>query len=296
MSDKSKNNYGIINAEVPECVDKALANLTEKPTKMIGDTIADIWSLVFGGIGHIAEKRRLRYATELEKYNKELQEKINEIPEEKRIEPDLQVIAPTLEASKYCVEKEEIRKMFVNLVASSINSDKAADVHPIFTDIITKLSQTDALLFQAIAKKEFGENSIVYKTSIEHISFSLTILEQLGLIEQKKEERTNSNDFVLYKNKHDYHLNDNANDRYYWLLFDNTKYERTKYTMLQYIKQWSKQMSESSTALVNVANIVKNIEINKTGMYFPEHEAIGKFFIEYYKLTSLGKRFKRICL
>lgn len=46
-----KNNYRTINAEIPECVYKALSNLTEQPTKIIGSTISDIWFLVFGGIG-----------------------------------------------------------------------------------------------------------------------------------------------------------------------------------------------------------------------------------------------------
>jgi len=30
--------------------------------------IKDIWFLVFGGIGYLADKRKLRYAVELEKY------------------------------------------------------------------------------------------------------------------------------------------------------------------------------------------------------------------------------------
>ena len=101
MSDKSKNNIGLINAEMPECVDKALTNLTEQPTKAIGSTVSDIWFLVFGGIGHMAEKRKLRYAVELENYNRELHEKIEAIPNEKRVEPDIQIVAPALEASKY---------------------------------------------------------------------------------------------------------------------------------------------------------------------------------------------------
>lgn len=144
MSEKSKNTISLINAELPECVDKALTNLTDQPTKDIGSTVSDIWFLVFGGIGHLAEKRKLRYAVELENYSRELHEKIDAIPNEKRVEPDIQIIAPALEASKYCVEKEELREMFVNLIASSISSDKAVSVHPIFTDIIGKLSSTDA--------------------------------------------------------------------------------------------------------------------------------------------------------
>ena len=67
--------------------------------------MSDIWFLVFDGISHLAEKRRLRYVAELEKYNKELQATINEIPQDRKAEPDIQIVASALEASKYCVEK-----------------------------------------------------------------------------------------------------------------------------------------------------------------------------------------------
>ena len=43
----------------------------------------------------------MRYAVELESYNRELHEKIEAIPNEKRVEPDIQIVAPALEASKY---------------------------------------------------------------------------------------------------------------------------------------------------------------------------------------------------
>ncbi|MBQ8233465.1 MAG: hypothetical protein IJZ34_16295 [Lachnospiraceae bacterium] len=101
----SEKTITLLNAEMPESVDRALTNLTEQPTKAVGNTIADIWFLVFGGIGHLAEKRKLRYAADLAKYNNELKEKIENIPEEKRVEADMQIVAPALEASKYCVEK-----------------------------------------------------------------------------------------------------------------------------------------------------------------------------------------------
>lgn len=142
------NNKSIINVEIPTSVDNTITNLTDKPTKNIGSTLADIWFLVFGGIGQMAEKRKLRYAVELEKYNKELNKKLSEIPLDKRVEPDTQVIAPALEASKYCAEKEVLRKVFVNLIASSMNSDKSKKVHPIFTDIIVTLleNQTSSLI------------------------------------------------------------------------------------------------------------------------------------------------------
>ena len=274
MSDKSKNNIGLLNAEIPECVDKALTNLTEQPTKVIGSTISDIWFLVFGGIGHSAEKRKLRYAVELENYNRELHEKIDAIPNEKRVEPDIQIVAPALEASKYCVEKEELRKMFVNLIASSINSDKVVDVHPIFTDIIGKLSSTDAKLFRSIAKGNYDEDCVIFGASIKSISFSLTILEQLGLILSKNKNGNGAdelkkniitNDIRLFKCViENFTIMNFAFD----ILYENIYDMITKYLFKE----------------------------NLSGTTFPRHKSVISFFVDTIELTKLGRQFKDICL
>ena len=270
----SKKNISLINAKVPKCVDKAVNNLTEQPTKVIGSTVADIWFLVFGGIGHLADKRKLRYAVELEKYNKELQEKINEIPKEKKIEPDIQIVAPALEASKYCVEKEELRKMFVNLIASSINSDKVTIVHPIFTDIISKLSSTDALLFKTIANEDYGDDCVIFGASIECISFSLTILEQLGLIVSKNKKGSKSNNLK----------NDivNTDIRLYKSIVNNL-------TVMEFA---------FDTLYKNIFHTITNylLEKNFSEATFPRHKSVIEFFHNIITITNLGKQFKDICL
>ena len=38
---------------VPDSIDNAVKNVTDKPTQNIGTTLADIWYLVFGGISKI---------------------------------------------------------------------------------------------------------------------------------------------------------------------------------------------------------------------------------------------------
>ena len=274
MSENSKINIGLINAEMPECVDKALTNLTEQPTKAIGSTVSDIWFLVFGGIGHLAEKRKLRYAVELEKYNKELQATINEIPKERKVDADIQIVAPALEASKYCVEKEELRKMFVNLIASSMDSDKVTSVHPIFTDIISKLSSVDALLFKAIANKNYDDDCVIFGASIECISFSLTILEQLGLIVSNSKKE---------KYKENLKKNILSNDiRIYESIVRNL-------TVVDFA---------FDTLYENIFDMITNYlsDKNFSGKTFPRNELVVNFFIETIKITNLGKQFKNVCL
>ena len=159
---------------VPDSVDTAFKNISDKPTLNIGTTIADIWYLVFGGISQTAEKRKLKYSYALQEFEKELKEKISKIPEDKLIDADTQIVAPALEASKYCIEKEELRRMFVNLISSSLNSDMNNFVHPIFSDIIKQLSSEEAKFLQEIYYKD--EHKYYPSSDLDNYSYVSTYL------------------------------------------------------------------------------------------------------------------------
>lgn len=267
-------NKSIVNAEMPKSIDNAITNLTDQPTKNIGSTLADIWFLVFGGIGQMAEKRKMRYAVELEKYSEELNKKLDEVPPEKRVEPDTQVIAPALEASKYCVEKEVLRSMFVDLITSSMNSDKSKKVHPIFTDIISKLSETDALLFKVIANSDYSEDCIIFGSTVEHISFSLAILKQLGLVVFKN---INENDSVDLKRA---------------IVNNDIKLYNSFINNLTIIDFAFDVLYKS------IFKTITNYLANKkwVGATLPNHKIVVDFFKETISLSHLGEQFKEICL
>ena len=174
---------------VPESIDNATKNLTDKPTQNIGTTIADIWYLVFGGISQAAEKKKLKYSYALQKFKKELEEKISKIPEDKLIEPDIQIIAKALEEAKYCIEKEELRKMFSNLISKSLDSNTKQNVHPVFINIISQLNSSDAKLMKKIYKINEG-TSIKLDIDDEYkFLISLSILEHNGLIQSDIHEK-----------------------------------------------------------------------------------------------------------
>lgn len=173
-----------------EPIANSAKNLTDKPTQNIGTTLADIWYLVFGGISQAAEKRKLKYSYALQEFEKELQDKISQIPEDKLIEPDTQIVAQALDASKYCVEKEELRHMFKNLITSSLNIDYQDSLSPIFSNIIRQLSIFDAKLFNIIYYHNINAflallecNLKRYGEFIEELSSSFVILQSLGLIQ-----------------------------------------------------------------------------------------------------------------
>lgn len=138
---------------LPDSVDNAIKNATGKPTQNIGNTLADLWYIVFGGISYKAEQKKIKYDFLLEQYREELTTSVSNIPPEKRIEPSIQVTAQALDNSKYCIEEEKLREMFVSLIRNSMNSDFAEQVHPSFAEIIKQMSVLDAKIIRLFKNK-----------------------------------------------------------------------------------------------------------------------------------------------
>lgn len=212
MSDEIKKT--VLNT-LADPIANSAKNITDKPTQNIGTTLADIWYLVFGGISQAAEKRKLKYSYALQEFEKELKEKISKIPKDKLAEPDIQVIAQALDAAKYCVDKEELRKMFSNLISNSLNNDTQKNIHPVFVNIISRLNPSEAKLLKQLF--ETGAYSyIIIKNTIEdndlqQLLTSLSILENVGLIESPIHESITTSAFNKRDSIYRVYVNNNDN-------------------------------------------------------------------------------------
>lgn len=179
--DKDKNDILL-----SKYTDKVLQNLLESSGKCIGDTFSDIWYIVLGGsLSYIADKKKIKYAINLQKYKREIEEELNKIDNENLIEADIQIMGQALEASKFCVEKEVLRKMFAKLIASSVDVNKANYVRPIFCDIVKHLTPLDAKILRK--KSGIGDFDTVDWNEKDEFILSLSSLLSLGLIEPKHE-------------------------------------------------------------------------------------------------------------
>lgn len=196
-------------SDVTEILDKVTepANHLLTPVcSSAGQTLADIWDLVFGGFNNYVEKKRLTRKKALEDFRDLLDHHVASIPEENLCEPALSVVGPALEASKYYFEEPEIREMFAKLVASSMDASKTPAIHPSFPDIIRQMSPLDAQNLTYFSKKcpvveyrlstqkegysiirsnIFLENDALSNSfeDIEKQSQSLSSLARLGLID-----------------------------------------------------------------------------------------------------------------
>ncbi len=223
----------IIPEDLPECIDKPIEQALTPIATNVGKTFGDLWFLAMGAISQCAEKRKIKYAAELEKFKKSVEEKTKAIPLENRVEPNPQVVCQALEDAKYCLEDENIREMFANLVASAMNSSTLEEVHPSFSSIIKQMSPLESRIFVRLEPRKtypicelyslknniwsglftnvlLADNEVINLIDLRIRSVAITSLNRLGLLylsyDQKAESSLYSrylqNNAFIYLTKH----------------------------------------------------------------------------------------------
>lgn len=215
--------------ELPESVDNAIKNISDLPTQSIGQTLADCWFLVFGGLSQLAEKRKLKYAKDLAEFKKSLDEKVASIPKENLTDAKTQLVMPALENVKYCVEEQELREMFANLISASLDNRRILYVHPTFAEALKTLTPLDAKNLKLIQKNYHlpicniihisDENDSIYSVILQNVflmnpecksyelqSLSISSLIKHGFIEIRSGESIyDPNAYSVYENCDEVH-------------------------------------------------------------------------------------------
>jgi len=76
-------------------------------------------------------------------------EKLQNVPEENIVTPPPHVAGPALESLRYTGSIEELKELYANLIASSMDSATTQEAHPSFVEIIKQLSSDEAKLLTA---------------------------------------------------------------------------------------------------------------------------------------------------
>lgn len=80
----------------------------------------------------------------------ELEKRLHDIPPDNIRQPKLNLIGPAIESLRFLSDEEELKAMFANLIASSLNSEFQNGVHPGFVETLKNLSGHDARLLKYI--------------------------------------------------------------------------------------------------------------------------------------------------
>lgn len=89
----------------------------------------------------------------LEETKKLLELKLQKVDPELIESPEPYIAVPALQYISYCMDSEELRDMYANLLANSMNKVVKNEVHPGFIEIIKQLSPDEARVLKEISKK-----------------------------------------------------------------------------------------------------------------------------------------------
>lgn len=91
----------------------------------------------------------------IEETKKLLEYKLQNISPDKIVTPEPYVAIPALQAITYSMNSEELRELYANLLAKSMNIDTKNFVHPSFVEIIKQLSPEDAQVLNKISTDDY---------------------------------------------------------------------------------------------------------------------------------------------
>ncbi|MBQ8298740.1 MAG: DUF4393 domain-containing protein [Clostridia bacterium] len=83
-----------------------------------------------------------------------LETKLANVNPENIVPPEAYIAVPALQYISYCMDNEELRDMYANLLASSMNKVVKNGVHPGFVEIIKQLSPDEVKILKYISKEK----------------------------------------------------------------------------------------------------------------------------------------------
>lgn len=121
---------------------KQIGNSLETVTKTVNIALAPIKALVWG------------YERIEEFISTRVSEKLRSIPKENIISPPTAIAGPAVEALRFSGEDQNLRELYANLLASSMDKNTVEFVHPGFVEILKNLASEEAILLQAFKNFE----------------------------------------------------------------------------------------------------------------------------------------------
>ncbi|MGL4392738.1 MAG: DUF4393 domain-containing protein [Fusobacteriaceae bacterium] len=165
----------IINSEIGKAAVLPAAN---EAGKIGGIIVESLRHMCLDGIEKFNKKRQYG----MEQFEKELSQQISLIAPENLQTPNLRIVGEAIEELKYSIGDDDIRKMFVNLLASASNKKSAESTHISFSKLITQLEPDEAKILDYFnfVKKFSPDNNIRIgkidiKEKLENGSFRLII-------------------------------------------------------------------------------------------------------------------------
>nr|WP_319218640.1 DUF4393 domain-containing protein [uncultured Trichococcus sp.] len=268
-----------------------ITSMATKGAEAPANTINHLWKQIFGPLDMYLQKNEIKRQNNLKKYVNSIEEAAVLIPDEYIQEPKISILGPALEASKFYIEEEEIRDMFANLIASSMDNRKNEYLHHSFVEIIKQMSPHDGNLIKLFLKitsypvvsvtinSGKGTNQLIdllfleIGNNYELNAISLINLQRLGLIEIRFDKWLTAN---------------NMYDKY----FQSKEFQDLKINNRIENSRRSYQADVNSFGKEKVMNFMNVTSEELDALLIPHEPELAKGLV---KITPLGNAFLKIC-
>ena len=149
---ENKDLTNIVKETGSQLVGNLYTDLFQPSIKTIGKTLGSVVEFVTlfqVPIQFINEKVKFNYL----KRQKEYEEKVNNIPEEKKCEVNPQIGVPIIEKLGY-ITNDEIADLFTNLLTKASSVDTVNLAHPSFVQLIERLSVDEARIIKYLFNED----------------------------------------------------------------------------------------------------------------------------------------------
>lgn len=80
-------------------------------------------------------------------------EKLKNVPTERIVTPALNVAGPAVEALRFVGNEPDLRELYAQLLATSMDANTAAEVHPSFVEMIKQMTPDEARLLKRLSER-----------------------------------------------------------------------------------------------------------------------------------------------
>lgn len=150
-----------------------IKNITEPASKEVGGILCTFTGFFNKVVLYPLKCLNMTFEQKAIQFERKIQEKYNNIPEQNRVECPVNILGPTLESLKYNIDEEYMQELFANLLSASMDKTKQSTVHPKYVRIISEMNEIDARVFYYLTNKyigyvKSGKVNIIVKGTDQH--------------------------------------------------------------------------------------------------------------------------------
>lgn len=151
-----------IKADLAKVTEEVYTDAFKNPLNSTSKITTTVLDFFHNTVMYPLQRYNLYAKDKLKKYEEDLKNKAQKIPNENLVSPRVNILGPTMEGLKYNLDEEHIKEIFTNILLSDMDNRKQDKILPAYIEIVKQLNPKDAKTLQQI-KADVGQHAPILK-------------------------------------------------------------------------------------------------------------------------------------